>query len=1295
MPFILLQLTFYSLWISIKNESSSSEPSAPGLNFIWPEIGPTRFHSQWPFTETQLYSLAWCFQNSFLSLPNGSTAEGNLINFLSNTQENSLKLNFINGGGLIKVAPLSSAFLFLIGPSTISVKYTSTFSKVGQTNEATLLKALALTEVHQQLDPVRPTVISLSNLVSFVTLESLSFGQASLWSDAHSMPTFGSYRIAPYLEFHNSFFLNITPLNNTFQIIEQTLPTQSTSYLVTLPLGPIKLLSQFVEALQTAISAVYANLTVNVLSFDTNVSQLVWTSLEERLKVKVDDTKNVQSQCATAAMLGLYTSGSSGGVIDLEVFPGPTDQSKSPGATVVQWPVANQIQRLANPGSADTDGALRFSLTNTRPLESSMPNQPPDLILQASNLIYRFIGPKANIIVNSFLSYGSILNESVEVELRIQALSETYQEILGLYIRPNNLNLFSNLHASIAINGSTLKYVSGEPSLTADTLSYTLSPQSFTSLNVLEDINLQLCFHIDPEQSLNDDFNEAVEISATISSRIVWQPFGYETQRLHAGDTDLGLFAPLSSGTQKYCSLEAWAGGGASILGSSVPWRGGASSRLQMTLMLENNAIETMEARVGTKGLRTHDLYGQGGQCTFLSINNIKLFVLGSGGSAAMGSHGGQGGGPIGQPFLNDLTTDSVLRYPGFSGSSANFQILNNPQTLGPTQKPLIDSLQYETWQGSGGYNVRGQDGFFVAPSRPCALGGIGAYDLKVNEFVVGGRGTSASAFNGGGGGGPSAIQNVSNVSLDLSIISVNVNGPWQKKSDDKPLGGGFGPYNANNNNSNDDDFVQVMYVCDTVSLLQLISEVLWNRAKQLSWTRKILKHLATKLFVSGILAERLLNSWTVRDTFMAGQADVSYAALGPCDTFLPDVGGPNASPMNSGEQVLFDDNNTICILNQGQIQESIELYLNTLFSGPGVPEGTIVQAIRIGPSKPLGLYASSIYLSLSNTISDIEGPFTWQVPKSSSFLIGPPIFNQGTLIHSQGLKASESNNSTINSQFDQTLNDFDIIELQELVNAIYEIMTYTNFALDSNVQENALPSDTVNGPSYLQALWPSEQQTIRVFIRPEVLASIEGPRNFTVQLNFGDDTEIVVPLGIQTVKMYAFGAGGSSLNIYKGLDGQFAHVALKGLAGQTLMCRIGQGGGTGLPQGSHGGLNDLTGHVIGGGATFVTTSSNRPLVYAGGGGSGGLNESKNKLYKFTNNFEASNSTIGNPGGSGFLWGHAGLHNCAGSSGSSYGPSGFLSTNLSRQKYYSNTCSYASNLNNEAGHGKLVIEFIY
>ena len=1278
-PFILIQIALYNLLLINTTQDSTSHESS-GFNFIWPQIGPTRFHSQWPF-EQLLYSFAWCFQNSFLSLPNGSTTDGNLINFISNTLENSLKINFVNGGGLVKIAPLGTGFLFFIGPSTITIKYTLGFTAGGSSagssgSSGSLESSGSFKEVRRQLDPLRPTILSMSDLVSFITIETLNFGVVSFWSDAHSQPTFGSYIIAPYLEFHNSFYLNITLINNTFQIVEHP-----NSYLVTLPQGPVESLTNFLALLQSSIAEVYPNLLVNFLSLESNVSQLAWTSLQEHVQIKVDDRKSLQSQCATAAMLGLYENGE---LLALEVYAPPLSQSKSPGSTVAQWPVGHAFQRLANPGSADTDGALRLSFTFDKPLENEIPKQDPDLILPASNFIYKYIGPSANISVDSFLSHGLNQNENVSVSVRIRALSDTTQEILGFTLK--NLEIFD--HASLSINNSVMIYVSGSGLLNDNLLSYLFAvPQAFESSNLKEDITLKLAFHSDPGQSLGSELGSEISIISNIVCNIVWEPFGFKTSRYSSANAGFFQSAATSASTI-YCNLEAWAGGGASLLEGSQQWYGGASSRLQMALMLQNNGLESMEARVGVKGQRSDDLFGQGGQCTYLTVNNSRLFVLGSGGSAALGSHGGQGGGPIGQPYLNDLTTESILRYPGYSGSSAKFTIENNAQVLGPTAKPAPDSQTIETWQGAGGYNHRGINGEFnngETASRPCAQPGLGSYDLK--SFVSGGRGASASNLNGAGGGGPTVIQNVSEVSSDLSIISVTVNGPWTLQTSTTfsgPLGGGFGPYEPNSQT----DFQQIFYNCDSTSLLQLISNTLWNRAKQLSWTRSILKHLATELFISGLLAETNKISWTVSDSFVNNL--VAYVGLGPCDQFLPDVGGPNVTPMNSGEQILFDENNTICILNQGQITDELQLYLNTSFSGPGVPEGTLVQSIRFGPSKPLGIYSSSIYLSLSETLLDYEGPFTWLLPKSQSFLIGPPTFNNGTLIHSEGIKPFSA--LSAGYQFDQTLSS---ISIQELVNAVYKVMTYANFSTSIQLQ-SVLPSDSESGPSYLQILWPVQQQRLRVFIRPMVLPTIQGPRSTIINLEFGEDAEIPVPEGTQAVRIYAFGAGASSLNIYKGQDGQFACASVKGLVGQTLRCRVGQGGGSGLPQGSHGGINVLNGTVVGGGASFITTTTNnRPLIYAAGGGSGGLNEPQNKFFNAALTSLGSNSLFGNPGGSGFLWGRAGPFNCAGSSGSSYAPQGFVSKNIIVQKYYTSSIGFGSIFNNAAGHGKIILEFIY
>jgi hypothetical protein len=211
----------------------------------------------------------------------------------------------------------------------------------------------------------------------------------------------------------------------------------------------------------------------------------------------------------------------------------------------------------------------------------------------------------------------------------------------------------------------------------------------------------------------------------------------------------------------------------------------------------------------------------------------------------------------------------------------------------------------------------------------------------------------------------------------------------------------------------------------------------------------------------------------------------------------------------------------------------------------------------------------------------------------------------------------------------------------------------------------------------------------LRVFIRPVALPQLSGPLQSIKEISYGEDQEIYVSKDVKEVKFYAFGAGGSSVDgLYAGSDGQFSSVSYKSLSDTILLARVGQGGGTGQPYGSHGGKN-LSNQVIGGGCTFVTTSDFKPLVYAGGGGSGSARPSTNKHLKYSGPY----TTGLNPGGSGYMWGSSGSAGHSGSDGTSYAPGGITSKNIRAQKYYSPGIGQGSN--GPAGHGKLVIEFTY
>lgn len=1397
-PFVLFQLAFYISWIVFP---APEQPVLRPLNFVLPKINPVAFHSQWPFT-SPLTSLVYFYGSAFLTLPGRLETDANVLTFISDLPTQAFEVH-MQARDVAKIAPVGLGYMFFLGTSGQTIQWTQAIGQSGQSGSAgqsgssgsAASRPTQFSTVKQTLDPVVPIAVSMSELSSFITIESSSTAIVRFWSDEYSVPTFGRYVMQTFLEMHTAFSLVISELNNTFEI---HLSETSTVLTVTLPISSQALRPlTFLSLLKASIAAVYGNLFVELDSIQesTNalqVATLSWSVIGQTVNIVVPNTLPLINQCATAAMLGLYDFGASGlgpSIVSLEVVlpsAGSPIRYQSPGPVIVQWPVGFPFQRTANPGSHNTDGFLAITFSASDPLTT--PDE-PSIRLAASEYTYRLLGPTQTLSYSGFLSSGSVQNKPVEVEVRLQANSSTadYENqnntftILGFGIKNEDpSDILQATSHSISVNGSSpvlFSTVSHQlQTLSLEDTAYLASVSTGTcavQFGPETDCTLVMTYHDTPGLIPGSD-TSLVESIGSVSVRLVLEPFGYKTtiQKDLAGlesyglvSTDeknalaFGLTSQASSATPVYMTIEAWAGGGGTLYRDNTAFYGGASSRLQMTLELRG-PIESIEAKVGLKGIRLDDSWTSGGGLTSLRINNIPIFVLGGGGGSAIGSHGGQGGGPIG-PII-EYTLDqpgNFLQLPGYSGSVEAWTIDANTQVTGFDQKPVESSENsgsgsgsesssgIQTWQGSGGSSQSGSNGYILdansnrVPSRRAASGGLGSWSFSAagsagsdgsagSGFMTvrGGQGSASGAYFGAGGGGPTSMLNTGQITPTLSIIHLTVNGPWTSRLNTSgPLGGGYGPFVPYESSAILEAFQQRQFPADSVSILNELENQFWPRHKVLEWNRSLLSTLARTLFKDGSLAESKSNTWTVSDAFVSGDdASTAYVPIGPHDQWLPDLGGPNATPVDSGEQILFNENTEICLLNDGQVPtvQDVPRYLDTAFSGPSVPLGAFVTAIRFGPSRPKGIYPSCLYLTVSEQLLDSEGPFTWSIGLPVPWSSRPPVFTLGTLIKSKGLKPKVG----LGQIWDQTLNLSTVAPSLsiDLIQGIYDTLARTFLHNDSQ-PVFSLPCDSPQGPTYLETVWPVnfatitpatlaggsngangpspiQQQplssiSIRAFIRPVSVPRSSSALSHSIIMNYGEDQEFLVPLDVTTVKVHAFGAGGSSLNAYSGSSGQYATVTQRGLAGKILFCRIGQGGGTGQAYGSHGGL-DADGMPLGGGCTFVTLSSLEPIIYAAGGGSGDMEASEQLVFSpivglgKPLKYDASHSSGSNAaGGSGLFWGRAGRSKSMGSSGTSYAPNGFVSTSLIGRKYYTPEISIGST--GPAGHGRLVIELLY
>ena len=1192
LPITLTYFVFISFWLQKVPPDNQATITLNKLRFNFPVIGPTPFKSQWPYTGAK--SLAYLFGTSSL------TFKGSKNLFQNATSVNDSFILRLNGrNDIIKIAPSGSGYLYLVGPSSASVTYTLAFRELAPNESASVGSIIAYQQYKKNLDPVNFTIVPLSSLVSFITFESNGSSEIRLWSDEFSTPTFGKYMMQTFLDSNNAFQMQITELNNTFQITYL-----SVDYKIEIPFIQNATASAFITNINNAIQASGLTLvTVRIGYLNNGILTLLWQNANNtQIEIGPYLGQDLLHQCAACATLGLYENG--------EIFPllitfFSTHLSLMP--SVLIWPVTNNYQKYDSPGSADVDGLVNVYFTNDVP--SQLINLIPDLVFNASRTVYK----------------------------------------------------------------------------------------------------------------------------------------------------------QLLTSTKTYVTFEAWAGGGCSILENPKgPFYGGSSSRFQITL----NFIEApIEIFVGFAGSRESDSFANGGSHTSIKYNNEIICVLGGGGGASIGSNGGCGGGPIGHIFETGYSNGSEGLYegsgindtnyyyfPGFSGSSKKFSLINNPQILGPSGKPFDTGIEpydppgpdtssssgpqpgsvyIETWQGSGSTDISGLHGFFVDTSGneiqtlQSSSGGSGSYQYT-GQVTFGGQGASFDNILGAGGGGSTIMMKTSPT---FTVSAYYLNGPWVDSLTGtlRPLGGGKGPYTPNPV-SGSTYFEYSLYFCNTTNLITELCLTLWNRQKQRQWCEILLKNTASQIFKSSkIVASNYLfgESLPIGDT-------LSYLAVGPSDLFVPSTGGPNCTNIDAGETILSNNNLTLCIFNDGQITniDSIPEYLNTSLFGP-LNFTTTVLSIRIGPSEPKGTYASCIFLTVEDQITS-DGPFTWAL-KNNEFQDMPPIFSRGTQIQSQGLLPAGSNSTFVGSLWDRQINlpgtyPGSIIitsEFHDLIASLYLLIPNIYIGNDPRISTNflnpMLPYKYLGSEilisDYISKVWPAKPRILlepgtanlvtnsllglRVFVRPISIPNIKRPLKNISILNFGQDSEIGIPEGATTT-IYCFGAGGSSVGTKIGADGSFAKITLK-IRG-TLVCRVGQAGGSGKPVGICGGL-DENGDVLGGGCSFVETSDGHPVCYAGGGGSAGQFNAANRIPEQVFvpglpdiNFLKSSSSKGlfysnGAGGSGYNWGQSGnSYGSAGSSGTSFAPSGLVGA-PQNQKYYSSDISFGST--GLAGNGRIVIEFTY
>jgi hypothetical protein len=1410
----------------------------PPANFI-PEK-PLYFRS-WPWLNAD--SRLWAYSSTVTA---GSSSNPlDIEAFQPDELTNALQI-VVPQGTSCKIGPTSSqpdkGFMFITGSALITASWlvitplgTQSMSKALSSEYiAVPISKLASTITLQsvaQKGPRRTTrtttlgtalASTLANTLASAANDTIA-PTAYVWTDEYNVPTFGQYVMQPFLEASNALVLHIVADNSTFSVeIDAGLGTETypINLLATTNSAVAQTPYSFMTAVQQALAAQIPNNESNALlqfyveSFDTmDPSQLhVCTSFwlgPNTFKI-IMPTTSATATAATAATFGHYSNGPDGTatIVPVAVASGSAGSYsyRSPGPCIVQWPLTFTINDFQQAGSADTDGFISIALgTNDDP-----DNNTPLMNFTASTLDYYLYAPTTQ---NS-RTFGAYIGFAyVPSTLTIQSVGQggsrgtftsSLINILGLNVTNTSdwLALVAD-HASIILkiydsSGTSVSTTTtfqdiwsntDGPEGSLSTLSATLDPYVFEPAasivrpTGLEDITTKI-----------EILSASLEVLCTFETSVVFDSLIQTSLRADDASSDPVISKLNQLFSASSLAIDAWAGGGASMLDQHPVTYGGASGHVAITV--EPQGMHTLHLIVGPAGKRDNFYRCTGGSRTSLEIDGVVLFDIGGGGGSALGSHGGAGGMPRDAEF-NRSGGPSQFVWPGYSGSTDPFTVPTNqplggdppyapptPQQEGPFGKPTHGPVGpsgpsgpniIETFQGSGsGIDQQGDPGYYFSGSSKVLgfEGGIGGSGYGPEGPMYGGTGAKMQTSNfagllgpyGAGGGGATMVLNTSDWPT-FSIVVNAMNPPWLSYAAGPysvPLGGGsvLDPLQQQNN------------YCMPTSVLSLILKNVWTSQQHVTWVSTVLSGIAKAVTSdNGFLASPDSSQnymFPTEDAFVNAVEPandmpvVSYVPMGPHDSVLPGYSAPNVRPVstyvsgnviainNPSETALFADNTVLCVHNDGQVDpENIAYSINTPFTGIGVPDDTVVTGIRFGQSEPQGLY-NSIYLTLSQSILNSLGPFTWLVGSAQTSgpygTNGPTQFSSGSYIH--GTLNNLYGTIEATSVYDKTvpLNVISQDASDSLNEAIYASLAHIVWPTTnvSTTQQGSwwpnaftLPSDSDDGPTYLQELWPIENTDtnnlsfvtpgflrMRIFLRPVYAPGkiAFGFRSIRHTFEYtGQEQYFTVPPWASSMNCYCYGAGGSSnSSVLSGADGSFARASFPRIQQGTLIILVGQGGGRPKPENTIccGGL-DSTGTInLGGGQSgiYINDFPGSPLIVAGGGGSAGqatagvleakIDKPSNRKYGdgivgaiipglINTGYDALDARSG-AGGAGFRNGSQGTPGHGGASGLSFVPTnGVLSGSLRTQKFYSDGIGQGCASTGIAGHGRVVIEINY
>ena len=1057
---VLLALTYTTS--SKVQKQGPSGPSGPSVQVQLPLftfVKALQLKPQWPYIKPTTNNLdlnkysSLFLKNSVVEGPNGQSDTTFLQNFQADSRKNSVRMR-ISQKGSVTVLPVGNSFaigqeaqygvLFVTGDAGLVVSWSQRDAQ-GRVSQR-----------KQQLGNSLIAQISIATLEGPVTVRSNQSGlealQAQMWSEQlinskTSTPP-GHYVVQPYLSSNGAYRLVLSPLNTCLALAKGDAPPGAFQFGTSVECNTTQ---EFLEAVNAKLS----QLTLGDLQVTMNSDNiLVWTNsnADENYYLTFSDSITNQQRCATAATFGLYEKDEDGITVPFPEFSfviiissdAQPNSIPNQRPIVLQWPITATVPVYAVPGSCDSDGLVRIYPYNDDENVNTdldlLDASTIDLEIKASDRVQRLVGPISllgPVVLTRFtLDSGTVLEctsviasgatTSMSQELDIESISISNQEELTEWY-----TLYENETVNVAVSavGGPVVLIAVNQDFNALFLS---GPTEYTVASSL----------LDNFTVSDRPIEQFLQLTLTIlnsGSGKVYGSFDIQVDQAPEG-TDLIRYTqespnvPLMFG--QGCIIEAWAAGGGSMLSSSVPTFGGASSRGVTKL---EAPIYMLETRVGTKGVQVSTTRCSGGSSTYVRIDDSFLLMhLGGGGGAAIGSHGGQGGlidgrltnGP--STFGNPVGPSVPLEGQGYSGSTDAFDTArrDDVQELGPSGKPskvytdpdtkqLV--VQFETLQGSGSaVSLDGDPGYFVDSSGTkisTSEGGLGGYGYKAASTTATTRGGAGMAqsindlqsahFLGGGGGGSTMMLSMGNLGpfqtgwTNVNAILIAICRP--PFSSFNPVTGPVtGPYGGGSRGnqgflyeSRTWPWYTVLYgISNQTSILGTILDSL-KLSEHNALVTRLLQAIIQKISVSSSTSS-LSNSTTDNYFALSEQNFVnytetqSYVPMALHNTSMPSTLSELRLVQNGELQLLNYDGIlngelsdgpyngfgfVLCVINDGQFDPAnVRAYEGLPIKTLGIQPAytSVVQRIVFRPSRPRALY-TCVYIVVEDAISTLQ----------------------------------------------------------------------------------------------------------------------------------------------------------------------------------------------------------------------------------------------------------------------------------------------------------------------------------